>query len=77
MEPRQRKETTEVAQSYLNTSHNNYLKDLAGIKGIMDVNFEEEGWLMYEGFFRDGKRNGIGEMELTDGRIFTGEFSDG
>lgn len=76
-EPQEKRETAEVAQEYINISSNNYLKDLIGNKGIMDVNFKENGWVMYEGFFLNGKKHGIGEMELNDGRLYKGEFKNG
>lgn len=56
---------------------NNYLKDIKGNRGLLDVNFTDENWEYYRGFFKDGKKHGVGKLKLTDGREFEGEFENG
>ena len=77
IEPKEAGFSADIIGTYLSGSSNNYLKDLRGNKGILDVNFNENNWVFYEGFFRNGKKHGIGELKLNDGRFYTGEFKQG
>ncbi|CAK73288.1 unnamed protein product (macronuclear) [Paramecium tetraurelia] len=42
-----------------------------------DLSVIENGWLGYEGDFLEGKMNGFGKLQLTNGEMFEGQFQDG
>lgn len=69
--------STDFVRRYMSLSRPNYRGDLRGCRGIMDVNFEENGWEYYDGFFKDGKMHGNGLLVLSDGRSYEGGFEDG
>ena len=46
-------------------------------EGIFDVRLTDGNWACYEGFFKDGKKHGVGKIEFVDGRTFEGEFEEG
>lgn len=66
----------EVLKKFMSLSNNNYLS-INAQRGILDVNFSEESWLNYEGFFKKGQKHGVGKLLLKDGRVFEGEFERG
>jgi len=67
----------EMITNFICIANNNYSKDLEANRGILDANFSENGWEYYEGFFDNGKKHGVGELKLNDGRNYFGEFRDG
>ena len=67
----------EISRRYLTLSKSNYTGDLRGVRGFGSVNFEEDGWVVYDGFFEAGKMNGQGRLEFLDGRVYEGSFEDG
>lgn len=62
---------------FINLADPNFKKDIRGLRGILDVNFSNHNWEFYEGSFANGRREGIGKLVLTDGRIYEGEFKKG
>ena len=66
-----------VVSEYMSVARNNYLKDIHGDKGLLNVNFSDDNWESYVGHFRDGKKHGIGKLKLLDGRVYEGEFCAG
>lgn len=75
--PKQISIQAEIVANYMTLATTNYLKDLAGDKGILNVNFTEDNWEFYRGYFKDGKKHGCGKLKLADGRIYEGEFVNG
>lgn len=67
----------EIVANYMTLATKNYLKDLAGDNGLLNVNFSEDNWEFYRGYFKDGKKHGCGKLKLADGRIYEGEFVNG
>ncbi len=59
---------TEMIANYMSLATSNYLKDLKGNRGLLDVNFTDENWVSYKGFFKEGRKHGVGKLKLTDGR---------
>lgn len=66
----------EILNKFMSLSNNNYLS-INPERGILDVNFSEQNWVNYEGFFKKGQKDGVGKLTLKDGRIFEGEFEGG
>jgi hypothetical protein len=42
-----------------------------------DIGIHENNWSSYKGFFKDGKRHGIGKIRFDGLDMFEGEFKDG
>lgn len=68
--------SNDIIKKFMSISNNNYLS-ITAKRGILDVNFSEENWISYEGFFKKGQKDGVGKLYLKDGRIFEGEFEGG
>jgi hypothetical protein len=68
---------SEKIANYMSLSSNNYVKDLNASRGLLDINFTDDNWESYKGFFKDGKKHGVGKLKLTNGREFEGEFENG
>ena len=66
-----------IVSKYMSVASNNYLKDIHGDKGLLNINFSDDNWKSYIGHFRDGKKHGIGKLTLIDGRVYEGEFCAG
>lgn len=69
--------STDMVKRYMSLSNANYRRDVRGCRGITSINFEENGWESYDGFFRFGKMDGSGYLVLSDGRKFEGSFKNG
>lgn len=75
--PKQIPISAEIVANYMTLATTNYLKDLGGDRGLLNVNFSEENWEVYRGYFKEGKKHGCGKLKLTDGRVYEGEFVNG
>ncbi|CAD8067987.1 unnamed protein product [Paramecium sonneborni] len=52
-------------------------EQIEGPFDYQDLSAIENGWLGYEGEFSEGKMNGFGRLQLTNGEVFEGQFNDG
>jgi len=43
----------------------------------LNLSLEGARWARYAGMFKEGKRHGVGRLDLIDGTIFEGEWNDG
>jgi len=69
--------SSEIVRKYMSISFPNYRKDTRGVRGLTSLNFEERGWVSYDGYWKNGKMDGYGKLVLEDGRSFEGEFAEG
>lgn len=69
--------STDFVRKYMSLSNPNFRKDVRGCRGITSLNFQEDGWESYDGFFRFGKMEGNGYLVLSDGRKYEGQFKEG
>ena len=68
-----------MVTTYMSLTKANFAKDLAlgSMKNLFDVNFTEDSWDTYEGYFEGGAKHGTGVLKLEDGREFLGDFERG
>lgn len=53
-------------------------KDLKNQKStFINFSIKENDWQTYKGFFKNGKKHGVGILQISDKFQFTGEFSEG
>jgi len=68
-----------MVTTYMSITKANFVKDLTlgSSNNLFDVNFTEDSWTTYEGFFESGAKHGTGMLKLEDGREFLGDFEKG
>lgn len=67
----------EVFSNYVDSQRNSYRNDLQLGICLLNVNFTDSNWEFYRGYFDSGKKQGFGKLQLTDGKVFKGDFSQG
>ena len=68
-----------MVTTYMSLTKTNFAKDLTlgSTNYLFDVNFTEDSWNTYEGYFEGGAKHGTGALKLEDGREFLGDFERG